>query len=225
MPRRWGLCATAAERRPLCPRAGEPLLSVANSPGQYRQGAIYVRDDVTGDVYEGPQWQQVAGLMDAAAGAWHPERDTSLWLKFNLRAHHMQAQTVRPRVEVAAPLDDPRRRGHQGGLPPRTAHALLDAALGLRVRRPGYARLAEVEDRTASRDLRLLVGRGPLQALGQTRGRVYAAGEGLWAPAAHAQAQTAPLEDPYPELEPTITRVARAVSASAPPGGRLTTSS
>ncbi len=277
---------------------------LTKSPGRYRQGPIYVRDEATGEaVYEGSDWQQVADLMDAlaeslesdretdpvvkaalahlnlvmvhpfrdgngrmaravqtlvlaresivapqfasieewldantqiyyavlaatGAGGWHPERDTSLLVKFTLRAHHMQAQTVRRRVEVTqhlwTTLEDVVA---EEGLPPRTAHALLDAALGLRVRRPGYARLADVEERTASRDLRLLVDRGLLQAVGQTRGRVYVAGEGLRAPAARAQAQTAPLEDPYPGLEATIMQAARSVSAKSQPPGQLTTSS
>ncbi|MDP9397814.1 MAG: Fic family protein [Actinomycetota bacterium] len=200
---------------------------LTKSPGRYRQGPIYVRDEATGEaVYEGSDWQQVADLMDAlaeslesdretdpvvkaalahlnlvmvhpfrdgngrmaravqtlvlaresivapqfasieewlgantqiyyavlaatGAGGWHPERDTSLLVKFTLRAHHMQAQTVRRRVEVTqhlwTTLEDVVA---EEGLPPRTAHALLDAALGLRVRRPGYARLADVEERT-----------------------------------------------------------------------------
>ena len=30
-------------------------------------------------------------------GAWNPDRVTDLWAKFNLRAHHMQAQTLERR--------------------------------------------------------------------------------------------------------------------------------
>ncbi len=34
-------------------------------------------------------------------GSWHPRDDAHLWLTFNLRAHHMQAQTVARRVDEA----------------------------------------------------------------------------------------------------------------------------
>lgn len=39
----------------------------------------------------------------AATGrrSWHPEYDATLWVKFNLRAHHMQAQTMRRRFDDA----------------------------------------------------------------------------------------------------------------------------
>lgn len=34
-------------------------------------------------------------------GAWNPDRATDLWVKFNLRAHHMQAQTLERRFSEA----------------------------------------------------------------------------------------------------------------------------
>lgn len=44
-------------------------------------------------------------LAHTGHGFWHPRADAHLWLTFNLRAHHMQAQTVARRV------DEPGRRG------------------------------------------------------------------------------------------------------------------
>jgi len=38
-------------------------------------------------------------LAFTGAGTWNPERDASLWMTFNLRAHHMQAQTLRSRYQ------------------------------------------------------------------------------------------------------------------------------
>jgi hypothetical protein len=32
-------------------------------------------------------------LAAVGQGSWHPGNDATLWVKFNLRAHHMQAQT------------------------------------------------------------------------------------------------------------------------------------
>jgi hypothetical protein len=40
-----------------------------------------------------PGWKRPSGM------AWQPRDDVHLWLTFNLRAHHMQAQTVARRVE------------------------------------------------------------------------------------------------------------------------------
>lgn len=40
-------------------------------------------------------------LAATAHGSWQPANDTTLWVKFNLRAHHMQAQTVSRRFREA----------------------------------------------------------------------------------------------------------------------------
>ena len=49
-------------------------------------------------------------LAATGAGAWHPERSAALWVKFNLRAHHIQAQTVRRRYREAGKLGWPSTR-------------------------------------------------------------------------------------------------------------------
>jgi Fic family protein len=41
-------------------------------------------------------------LAHTGHGSWQPRDDAHLWLTFNLRAHHMQAQTVARRVEPIA---------------------------------------------------------------------------------------------------------------------------
>lgn len=71
-------------------------------------------------------------LAATGQGAWHPENDAHLWVKFILRAHHMQAQTLRRRMAEAeqlgrAVLD----RVQRAGLPERTFDPLFDAALGV----------------------------------------------------------------------------------------------
>ena len=40
-------------------------------------------------------------LAHTGHGSWQPRADPHLWLTFNLRAHHMQAQTVARRVNEA----------------------------------------------------------------------------------------------------------------------------
>lgn len=113
-------------------------------------------------------------------GKWSPKRDTTDWIKFNLIAHHMQAQTVLRRVDEAgrmwAQIDSVLSRK---GLPERAAFALYDAVLGLKVRRASYEREAELEPATAARDLRMLVAANLLKAIGETKGRIYVATDEL----------------------------------------------
>jgi Fic family protein len=247
------------------------------SPGRYRKGPIYVRDerrDLT--VYEGPDAADVPVLMEALAqslhtgvnsdpvvrsamahlnlvmihpfrdgngrmaralatlvltrsdigepefssveewlgantddyysvlahtghGSWQPRDDAHLWLTFNLRAHHMQAQTVARRVDEAgdtwADLD---RLVVEHDLPERMMEAMFDAVLGYRVRRAGYLKRAEVTEQTATRDLAALASAGILSAYGNGRGRYYAAGEPLKRIQERRRATRKPLRDPYP---------------------------
>lgn len=139
-------------------------------------------------------------LARAGQGAWHPENDTAEWIRFTLRAHHIQAQTVKRRVEDArvlyAVVAD---LAEQAGLPERTTVALFDAAQGLRVRRAAYQRAAEVEPATAGRDLRQLTKAGLLVARGETRGRHYVAGPGLDVAREGVRATRGPVVDPYAE--------------------------
>jgi DNA-binding transcriptional ArsR family regulator len=58
-------------------------------------------------------------------------------------------------------------------LPDRAIGSLFNASLGLRVRNQGYRSEAGVSEQVASRDLRLLVTAGLLEARGERRGRFY----------------------------------------------------
>lgn len=251
---------------------------LTKSPGRYRAGPVYVRDDRNADpVYEGPDADQVPALMQAlvhdlsnswdepmvraamahlnlvmihpfrdgngrmaralqtmamaqdqvleptfssieewlgsntddyyavlaatGAGGWHPDRDTRQWIQFNLRAHHMQAQTLQRRFAEAEKLwasIDEIVATHE--LPQRAAEALFDVLLGMRVTRPTYTTRANTEDRTASRDLSRLVDLDLLTPHGQTRGRFYTAGPPLLALNSRLRTQRKPLIDPYPHL-------------------------
>lgn len=146
-------------------------------------------------------------LAAVGAGSWHPERDASLWVKFNLRAHFMQAQTVRSRFDEAdriwAGLDAMIAR-HR--LPERVADALFDAALGLRVTRPSYVKRVGVEERTATRDLARLVELGLLSARGERRGRHYVGGSGVLDLRREVRSRRSPVADPYPSLMDEIRR-------------------
>lgn len=146
-------------------------------------------------------------LAATGQGAWHPENDATLWLKFNLRAHHMQAQTLRRRVAEA---DDVGAQVIQildvHRLPERMFDPLFDAAQGARVRRPTYVKRSGVEDRTATRDLKVLVDSGLLVAHGTTRGRSYSAGRDLVDLRRRVRTKRRPLDDPYEGLLEEISR-------------------
>ncbi|NNH70060.1 Fic family protein [Nocardia uniformis] len=229
---------------------------LTKSPGQYRTGPIYVREDASGEtVYEGPGSTTVPPLMrelvDTLAaesdpiiagamahlnlmmvhpfrdgngrmaralqtlvasrgglaeptfcsieewlgvntedyyrvlavtggGAWSPNRDARLWMKFNLRAHDIQAQTVEGRMHRTEHawlmLDE---LVHDRKFPERVTDILYDALIGFRIRRHGYLIRADIDERTASRDLKALTDAGLLTARGETRARHYVAGEVL----------------------------------------------
>lgn len=258
---------------------------LGKSPGQYRRGDIYVRDERTDAiVYTGPPPEDVPGLVDelvadlarpdgddpiihaamahlnlvmihpfrdgngrmaralqtlvlarrgvaepefasieewlgantddyyralaaTGRGQWQPDRDAHLWVRFNLRAHHMQAQTVRRRLrraqrtyEVLDGILQERR------IPDRALDALYSAALGFRLRRPTYVDQTGIDERTASRDLRALSDAGLLRPVGETKGRHYVAGDALRDVAAGI-GRSEPLDDPYPDLAGELLRL------------------
>jgi Fic family protein len=249
----------------------------AKSPGRYRKGPIYVRDERRDlVVYEGPDADDVPALMDALVdslhtglindpvvrsamahlnlvmihpfrdgngrmaralatsvltrsdigepefssieewlgantedyysvlahtghGAWHPRDNAHLWLAFNLRAHHMQAQTVARRVgEAGTTWHELDELIVEHGLPERTMDALFDAVLGYRLRRAIYLKRSDVTDQTATRDLAALASEGILTPQGNGRGRYYIAGEPIRQIQERRRARRAPLRDPYP---------------------------
>lgn len=140
-------------------------------------------------------------LAHTGAGHWQPERSASLWLSFNLRAHHMQAQTMQGRMRQSIAMweviDD---LIAERSLPERSANALWEAAIGYRIRRSTYMKRNDIEERTASRDLRLLVDADLLRAVGETRARHYVAADGL-AGVREVRMKAKPtLVDPYPDM-------------------------
>jgi Fic family protein len=141
-------------------------------------------------------------LAHTGRGHWEPRDDAHLWLTFNLRAHHMQAQTVVRRVDEAGrtwiELD---QLVTEHGLPERTTDAMFDAVLGYRVRRATYLKHAEVTEQTASRDLAALATEGILTPQGNGRGRYYIAGELIRQIQERRRARRTPLIDPCPWMK------------------------
>lgn len=159
-------------------------------------------------------------LAATGAGGWHPDRDAHLWVKFCLRAHHMQAQTVQRRIDEAQILGTQAENLLRGkGLPDRTFDPVFDALRGLRVRRPGYVKRSGVEERTATRDLKALVDAGLLDTRGNTRGRYYVASPLVRHLSELSRVRRAALTDPYPWLMTRIQQEAqRSVVGSEPSG-------
>jgi Fic family protein len=152
-------------------------------------------------------------LADVGNGTWSPGRDTGTWVKFNLVAHHMQAQTVLRRVDEAGKmylrLD---AAVAELGLPDRATFALYPALIGLKVRRSAYERDAELEPGTAARDLRNLVSAGLLRPIGETKGRLYVATEELRAIRDEiAQGRIRP-QNPYRDAGDEATSMRRTVT-------------
>jgi Fic family protein len=146
-------------------------------------------------------------LAHTGQGSWQPRDDAHLWLTFNLRAHHMQAQTVARRVEEAdATWIELDQLVTEHDLPERVIDAMFDAVLGYRVRRATYLKRAEVTDQTATRDLATLATAGILTPHGNGRGRYYTAGEPLTQIQQRRRARREPLRDPYPWVRAILSR-------------------
>ena len=142
-----------------------------------------------------------AVLAHTGRGSWQPRDDAHLWISFNLRAHHMQAQTVARRIEEATvtwtELD---QLIENYALPERTTDAMFDAVLGYRVRRGTYLKHNDIGEQTATRDLAALATAGILIPYGNGRGRFYTAGEPLQEIQRRRRSRRKPLTDPYPWL-------------------------
>lgn len=111
-------------------------------------------------------------------GSWHPRNDTRPWIRFNLTAHYRQAATLLRRNRMMGALwGELEREIKAAGLPDRSILAVSDAALGWRVRSVHYRRLADVSVTVGSRDLKMMVKAGLLNAIGDKRGRTYMASE------------------------------------------------
>jgi Fic family protein len=147
-----------------------------------------------------------AVLEDVGARAWHPDRDARPWVRFCMRAHFLQATTVmRRRREIERLWNSCAELTERNRLPERCAAGLIDAAIGLRIRRQTYRASAQaavgedLSDLTASRDLKAMVEAGLLEPFGERRARYYVASETLTALRAEVRADRPPksADDPF----------------------------
>jgi len=136
-------------------------------------------------------------LAETGQGAWHPERDALAWVRFCLKAHYQQAQTLlRRNEEYAALYEEIAKVVAQEKLPERATLPLFDAALGLRLTNPRYRGDNEITEFVASRDLRKLCEMGLLEPHGEKRGRTYSRSKKLAALRLKTRVDK-PIENPY----------------------------
>ena len=136
-------------------------------------------------------------LAEVGGGSWNPARDVLPWIRFCLTAHYRQAKSAERRLAAIAEIgSEVEIELQQRKLPERAAVALVNTALGERLRNSAYRHHADVSALLASRDLKSLADSGLLVAEGAKRGRSYLAGPWL-KECATRHRQTAPIEDPY----------------------------
>jgi len=119
-------------------------------------------------------------LAEVGGGSWQPSRDTKPWLRFSLTAHFRQATTLLQRSRFFADVfDESEGLAVRHKLDVRVAYALVDAATGLKVRNATYRSMADISQKTATRDLNDLVQAGLLLKHGRRKGAYYVASETL----------------------------------------------
>jgi Fic family protein len=139
-------------------------------------------------------------LADVGGGSWSPGRDARPWIRFCLRAHYHQAQTLLRRSrEIQLLWDELETLIEKRSLPERSVVALADAALGLKVRNTSYRAAAQVNDVAASRDLKSLVDAGLLVKQGENRGRFYTASDEILSIRRKTAEPRSPRSDPFAE--------------------------
>ncbi|MEU6716604.1 Fic family protein [Nonomuraea sp. NPDC046802] len=129
---------------------------------------------------------------------WRPHGDTLDWVRFCLRAHHMQAQRVAHRLSEAGEiwmlLEE---QVAADSLNTRCVSALYEAFVSRRLRRSRYQADEELSQGQAARDLRDLTAKGWLQPYGETKGRYYEAGPRMVRLRDEFAERATPLRDPY----------------------------
>jgi Fic family protein len=142
-------------------------------------------------------------LAQVGGGRWSPQNNARPWIRFSLTAHFRQASTLLRRQRLIGRVwDELEQEVARRGLPERMIGALVDAAVGLRIRNATYRSWAEVSENLASRDLKALVDAGFLVPKGERRGRWYEPSEGL-AKLAEKFREHGPIADPFEDTGQT----------------------
>jgi len=140
--------------------------------------------------------------LQAARTAWQPERDARPWLRFCLRTHHLQAQSVQRRFAVAQGLwfrlEEIASAHHLGE---RTITALYAATTG-ELRRTYYMEEEDLTRDQSLADLRTLRTMNLIEPVGHARTQRYIGGPALRAARREVQADVHKdfFREPYPDI-------------------------
>jgi Fic family protein len=140
-------------------------------------------------------------LSEVGQGSWHPDRDATPWIKFCLTAHYKQARNLlrrtadMSRLWIALEAEVKRRKINE-----RVVGALVDAAIGLRVKNPAYRNQANITNQVAKYDLKRLADQGLIVPKGEKKGRYYLASQYLLDLRKQTRLSEI-IKDPFTELE------------------------
>ena len=119
-------------------------------------------------------------LAAVGEGAWNPSNSALPWVKFCLKAHYQQANTLTRRYEEYESLfNGIESIIKREGLNERMTIPLFNAALGIRVTNSRYQKETEASSYIAGRELKILTDLEILVPHGEKRGRYYSAGKEL----------------------------------------------
>jgi Fic family protein len=144
--------------------------------------------------------QYYGALNEAQHGSWSPGRTTHSWVRFCLRAHHLQAQEIDRRLTEGTRLWAALGEIATGlSLPERTISAMFAAARG-QLRRATYAFDEDLTRDQSVRDLQLLKRLGLIEPVGHGRTQRYLGSERVRRIAVDVRNVTFAefLRDPYP---------------------------
>lgn len=117
-------------------------------------------------------------LGEVGKGHWNPQNDALPWVRFCLKAHYQQANTIIRRFdEYELLFGSVEKLISENKLNERMAIPLFNCALGMRLTNSRYQKDAEVTQHIATRDLRTLSELGLISPHGEKRGRYYVAGD------------------------------------------------
>jgi len=149
-----------------------------------------------------------AVLQKVGQGNWAPHSETLMWIRFNLRAHALQLDSVQRRIrqanELWSSIEEALAAVH---ISERCADSLQHVAYGLELRRADHISLTGVDERTATRDFHALAKAGLVIQQGATRGTYYTTGPSLAKLLSkHSHPARTALADPYPDLRAELYR-------------------
>jgi Fic family protein len=192
--------------------------------GRCLQTLILARDRILGamfcsiEEYLGRNTEDYYSVLaEVGGGRWSPGRDARPWIRFCLTAHYRQVTTVLRRTKEMNRLWDAVELEVQKlRLPSRVIPALVDAAIGFRIRNATYRVGADVSEPVAGRDLKSLADLGLIVGNGERRGRFYLASKTLQKIRETTREPRIPVPDPFGKSDTKASSLAPPTAPSGP---------